>query len=1085
MKNISPDFQLQKFNISEASTPTTHSAISYKMTSLEQGVANLNIYKSNSTSNNSSAVSLKHDYIDSPFSGKKDQFDQVLDALDSTGFIPESLLESEAKWFYESLGIDDVFFARLTPEEIAGHIHALYSCKVQAYANAGEQPLISYKREAEDHAVFFDTVDALDYARNPFESLIDDKYIDPSDAANKSYRAEYFAAPLNYQTDPILNGIYAQNKNLGEQIVRLVFVYKNQFKNEKVATDELDLDKIGDETFLKIASQNTKSLYESINKEVIKSTGPIIKHFQIENSDEYRVIIGYRQSTAARYNSALSDLANYYKLQTTRKYVEQFANGVTITSMYVTSRLRSAVDLSIYQVIKEASLLYCIPHNFFHTRFIQGDLSLQESIYAQSGVIFVTHFLNRLGPEYKKLSSLLDPSKSTEHAEVLSSLKKRLRSETYTQDYIKEVFDVRNEIVRKLYRQFADVHYIRSSMEKTLSYQRLSQIQPVGSEEEFEQLLSRECSQNEHHAIVLRALYTFNKSILKTNFYTSTKVALSFRLDPSFLPETEYPERPYGMFFVVGSDFRGFHIRFRDIARGGIRIVRSRNLDAYNVNARNLFDENYNLANTQQRKNKDIPEGGSKGVILLDSGSAQDRAQASFEKYIDALIDLLLKQHIPGVKDNYVDLYNKPEILFLGPDEGTAGYVDWATLHARERGAPWWKSFLTGKSEAIGGIPHDEYGMTTLSVRAYVNKIYEKLNIDNSKIRKFQTGGPDGDLGSNEILLSRDEIYVGIVDGSGVIADPNGLDKQELIRLAKSRKMIDHYDRSKLSPQGYIVLVDDFDVTLPSGQVVTSGVAFRNTFHLKLKEQFGTNGVDLFVPCGGRPAAIDTNNVHELIDEKTGKSIIPYFVEGANLFITQSAKLVLEKAGTIIFKDASTNKGGVTSSSLEVLAALAFDDKGFLENMCVDTKTGEKPQFYQKYVKDVQNKIVANANSEFEALWKLKAETGIPFTILSDKLSLAINKLGDELANSKELWDDDVDFRNAVLLDSLPPLLLSTVGIENVLARVPQAYLKAIFATYLASHFVYSRGIDSNPAKFLEFISNLRKGFVQKGLLKY
>jgi glutamate dehydrogenase len=30
------------------------------------------------------------------------------------------------------------------------------------------------------------------------------------------------------------------------------------------------------------------------------------------------------------------------------------------------------------------------------------------------------------------------------------------------------------------------------------------------------------------------------------------------------------------MFFVVGSDFRGFHVRFRDVARGGIRIIRSR-----------------------------------------------------------------------------------------------------------------------------------------------------------------------------------------------------------------------------------------------------------------------------------------------------------------------------------------------------------------------------------------------------------------------------------------------------------------------------------------------------------------------------
>ncbi|ABN66856.1 NAD-specific glutamate dehydrogenase [Scheffersomyces stipitis CBS 6054] len=1038
-------------------------------------------------SNSSSVLSLKHGYIDSPFSGKKDQYEQVLDILDSTGFIPESLIESEARWFYESLGIDDVFFARESPEGIAGHIHSLYSCKVQAYSGDGADfPLIQYKREADDHGVFFDSSDvSTSMYKNQFEERIDDKYIDPSSSDSISYRVEYFSAPLNYKTDPILSGVFQNNKTLRDQLMRCYFVYKNQYDHLDVSADETDINKIGDSTFLKIASANTKQLYADIVKNVVTTTGPVIRHFPIEDSEEYRVVIGYRQKTSARYNSALSDLANYYKLQTTRKYVEQFANGVTIISMYVTSKQKKLpVDLSIYQVIKEASLLYCIPHNFFHDRFTKGELSLQESIYAQSGVIFVTHFLNRLGPEYTKLATLLDASKSLQNAEVLNSLKKRLRAETYTQNFIQEVFDQRRDIVRKLYRQFADVHYIRSSMEKTLSYQRLSQITPVGTEEEFEQLLSRECSQNEHHAVVLRALFVFNKSILKTNFYTSTKVALSFRLDPSFLPSSEYPEKPYGMFFVVGSDFRGFHIRFRDIARGGIRIVRSRNLDAYNVNLRNLFDENYNLANTQQRKNKDIPEGGSKGVILLDAGAAQERPKACFEKYVDALIDLLLKQHIPGVKDSYVDLYNKPEILFLGPDEGTAGYTDWATLHARSRGAPWWKSFLTGKSPQIGGIPHDEYGMTTLSVRAYVNKIYEKLNIDNSKIRKFQTGGPDGDLGSNEIKLSRDEQYVGIVDGSGVIADPNGLDKQELLRLAHERKMIDHFDKSKLSKDGYIVLVDDVDVTLPNGHVVTSGVAFRNTFHLKLKEQY-PDGVDLFVPCGGRPAAIDTNNVQELINEKTGKSIVPYFVEGANLFITQAAKLVLEQAGIVIFKDASTNKGGVTSSSLEVLASLAFDDEGFLANMCVDSKTHQKPLFYQEYVKNVQKIVVANAENEFEALWKLKEETGISFTELSDKLSVAINKLGDELANSKELWNDDVDFRNAVLLDSLPPLLLEVVGIDSVLTRVPEAYLRAIFATHLASRFVYTRGIDSNPAKFLEFISSTRKEYVKKGLLKH
>lgn len=47
--------------------------------------------------------------------------------------------------------------------------------------------------------------------------------------------------------------------------------------------------------------------------------------------------------------------------------------------------------------------------------------------------------------------------------------------------------------------------------------------------------------------------------------------------------------------------------------------------------------------------------------------------------------------------------------------------------------------------------------MTTLSVREYVLGIYRKLELDSSTIRKLQTGGPDGDLGSNEILLGNEK----------------------------------------------------------------------------------------------------------------------------------------------------------------------------------------------------------------------------------------------------------------------------------------------------------------------------------------
>lgn len=83
--------------------------------------------------------------------------------------------------------------------------------------------------------------------------------------------------------------------------------------------------------------------------------------------------------------------------------------------------------------------------------------------------------------------------------------------------------------------------------------------------------------------------------------------------------------------------------------------------------------------------------------------------------------------------------------------EGTADMMDWAALHARARGAETWKSFTTGKSaEMLGGVPHDTYGMTSLSIRQYVLGIYKQLGLQEKNITKVQTGGPDGDLGSSK-----------------------------------------------------------------------------------------------------------------------------------------------------------------------------------------------------------------------------------------------------------------------------------------------------------------------------------------------
>jgi glutamate dehydrogenase len=1012
-------------------------------------------------------------YVAPTFEGKEQQMEAVMDGVEDKGFIPPELVESEVKWFYKDLGIDDMYFATESVEAIVTHIHSLYAAKVAAYARDDKRLEIRLDKEAEDHAVYIDTsrpgVSILDGPR--YEQRIDTKYLNTSKGPS-GYRVESFRS-----TNPLPGS--------DDQQLRCYFVYQCDYENANPGPTETNLEKVSDKRFLQKATANTKAIYQEVLEVAVQRTGPVIEWFDIEGSRDKRLVLAYKQGSALGMFSALSDLYHYYGLTTSRKYVEQFSNGYTVMSLYlsplagVAGAKHPPIEASIHQIIKEISLLYCIPQNKFQTLFATGRLSLQETIYAHCCWVFITHFLNRLGNEYTALSSILNPENSA-HAELLSKLKRRLRAETFTADYIFEIINEYPDLVHTLYLSFANTHYVQTRGQQddflpTLSYLRL-QVDKVQTDEELTDTVNRAVV-NDHHEMVMNSFRIFNNSVLKTNFYTPTKVAISFRLNPSFLPPSEYPQPLFGMFLVIGSEFRGFHLRFRDIARGGIRIVKSRSQEAYSINARSMFDENYNLANTQQRKNKDIPEGGSKGVVLLDF-KHQDKAAGAFEKYIDSILDLLLPPNSPGIKDPIVDLHGKQEILFMGPDENTADLVDWATEHARARGAPWWKSFFTGKSPKLGGIPHDRYGMTTLSVREYVLGIYRKLNLDPSKVRKLQTGGPDGDLGSNEILLANEK-YVSIVDGSGVLVDPNGLDHSELLRLAKNRQMINNFDATKLSKDGYRVLVDDTNVRLPSGDLVYNGTTFRNTFHLRSDIQY-----DTFVPCGGRPESIDLSSANKLIVD--GKCTIPYLVEGANLFITQDAKLRLEKAGCILYKDASANKGGVTSSSLEVLASLSFDDESFVKHMCVDAN-GVAPDFYNKYVAGVQEIIKNNARLEFEAIWREHQATGQPRSILSDTLSNAITKLDEELQNT-DLWNN-IAFRHSVLSEALPPLLLQQIGLEKIIERVspsliyyshiavlieeqvPDNYLRAIFGSYLASRFVYEFGASASQFAFFDFMS--------------
>jgi glutamate dehydrogenase len=339
----------------------------------------------------------------------------------------------------------------------------------------------------------------------------------------------------------------------------------------------------------------------------------------------------------------------------------------------------------------------------------------------------------------------------------------------------------------------------------------------------------------------------------------------------------------------------------------------------------------------------------------------------------------------------------------------------------------------------------------------------EKLGLREEKITKVMTGGPDGDLGSNEILISKDRILA-LIDGSGVLYDPEGLDRKELVRLARARQMVENFRRDRLSAQGFFVGIKERNATLPDGERVESGLDFRNAFHLHPRFR-----ADLFVPCGGRPSSVNINNWHKYLAEK-GKPRFKIIVEGANLFITQQARLRLEERGAIIYKDASANKGGVTSSSLEVLASLALTDSEYGRLMCV--RNGVVPAFRRKYVGEILNIIRENARLEFDIIWRENEAKGLARSVLSDLISEKINLIKDAISQS-DLWQDRVLLRK-VTSCCIPAVLLEKIGFARILKRVPMTYLKALFASELASRYVYKHGLDANEINFYTFLEEIR-----------
>ena len=561
---------------------------------------------------------------------------------------------------------------------------------------------------------------------------------------------------------------------------------------------------------------------------------------------------------------------------------------------------------------------------------------------------------------------------------------------------------------------------------------------------------------------------------LKTNFFVVEKQALAFRLDPAYLRDigheftSDLPETlPFRVTFFFSRAGYGYHVGFSDIARGGWRTVIARNADDFTTASNTLFREVYVLAHTQHLKNKDIYEGGSKLVLVLDA-SDLDQPGGELETMrlyklqygiANAFLDIFVTEAGQAKNKRVVDYYADDEPIELGPDENMHdAMIETIARLSSKRGYMLGIGIMSSKRI---GINHKEYGVTSTGVVKFAEiTMAEAAGIDITRdpFTLKMTGGPGGDVAGNclAIMLRRCPLMQLrlILDGTAAIYDPNGIQRQELGRIVLADDL-DAFDTKFLGEGAFIIYrtgrrMEGLKETHRKVSRTPGGLAEEwldiDDFYREYNSLVFTVKSDLFIPAGGRPETIDGQNWRLFLDERRAPTA-RVIVEGANSFVTPEARVQLQKAGAVIMRDASANKCGVISSSYEIIANLLLSEREFLEHK-------------EEYVRDVLAILEKRAADEARLILRRRRESGGTqlYTEISDAISQDINsyytRLFDFFSARPELCLQ-TPFRQAVI-NHLPLLLQKTPAFRMRVRNLPIKYLCAILAAEIGSSLVYT-----------------------------
>jgi len=432
---------------------------------------------------------------------------------------------------------------------------------------------------------------------------------------------------------------------------------------------------------------------------------------------------------------------------------------------------------------------------------------------------------------------------------------------------------------------------------------------------------------------ILRRYLDLIKATLRTNFYQTdaagqNKSYFSFKFNPKLIPELPKPVPKFEI-FVYSPRVEGVHLRFGNVARGGLR---------WSDREEDFRTEVLGLVKAQQVKNSVIVPVGAKGGFVprrLPVGGGRDEIQseaiACYRIFISGLLDITDNLKDGGVVPpaNVVRHDDDDPYLVVAADKGTATFSDIANGIAIDYGFWLGDAFASGGS---AGYDHKKMGITAKGAWVGVQRHFRErgVNVQRDNITVVGIGDMAGDVFGNGLLMSETLQLVAAFNHLHIFIDPNPdaassfAERQRLFDLPRSAWT--DYDASLISEGGGVFPRSAKSIAISPQmkqrfEIQADRLTPTELLNALLKapvDLLWNGGIGTYVKSSGESHADVGDKANDALRVNGNELRCKVVGEGGNLGLTQLGRVEFGLLGGKTNTDFIDNAGGVDCSDHEV-----------------------------------------------------------------------------------------------------------------------------------------------------------------------